>query len=84
MLGIQQIPLMFANPIVALVIYLISFIMIAFILSAIDFGKIIRTQFKNPTIGTLLYLLATICATFLVGTFLLILINIFTSIFAGL
>ena len=72
--------LFIANPIIAIVIYAVTFIIVAFLFSAIDFSKILRKDYRTLSIGTLLYFILTICVTFVVGTFFLVLINIISHL----
>jgi|GEM_PF-2668375 len=76
MLSLSNTELFFVNPIVAIIIYAVVFIVVAFLFSAIDFSRILRKEYKTVALGTLLYFILTVCVTFLVGTFLLVLINV--------
>ena len=80
MLSMSNTELFMANPIVAIVIYAVVFIVVAFLFSAIDYSKILRKEYKTVALGTLLYFVLTVCVTFLVGTFFLFLINVFANL----
>jgi len=57
-------------------IYVVVFIIIAFIFSALDFEKMLRDKYKTQTMGMFLYMIFTLCATFLIGTLLIILVSL--------
>ena len=43
-----------AQPIVALIVYVVTFVIIAIAFSAIDFSKILRKEYRTLTLGSLL------------------------------
>lgn len=57
-------------------IYVVIFIIIAFVFSALDFEKILREKYRTQTMGMFLYMIFTICATFLIGTFFIVLVSL--------
>ena len=57
-------------------IYIVTFIIIAFIFSALDFEKLLREKYKTQSMGMFLYMIFTLCATFLIGTLLIILVSL--------
>lgn len=57
-------------------IYVVVFIIIAFIFSSLDYEKLLREKYRTTTMGMFLYMILTLCATFLVGTLLIILVSL--------
>ncbi len=76
MSSLGRIGLLGINSWLAIGLYVVVFIMVAFIFSAIDFEKILREKFRTPTMGMILFMIFTLCATFLIGTFLIILVSL--------
>jgi len=64
------------NSWLAIGVYSVVFVIVAFIFSAFDYEKLLRDKYKTQTMGMILYMIFTLCATFLIGTFLIVLVSL--------
>ena len=64
------------NSWLAIGVYSVVFVIVAFVFSAFDYEKLLRDKYKTQTMGMILYMIFTLCATFLIGTFLIVLVSL--------
>ena len=59
-------------PWLVIVIYLLSFIFMAYAFQGLDFSKIIKRESRS--LGIIIYLIFSVCAAFMVGSFILFIV----------